>query len=288
MSEEHFPLDDASMYANLFSFTGLPMSRDLSDAGVGAGIPYDLATSGRAGARGGPNAIRQASANVGWEEPRWPWDFDLRERLRAIDYGDIRFVWGDSDDMLAQVRDHAARITAAAGGAESDAVIREIRGLGIEGMDIETFGFTLRPEYEVSRDGSGTRTISGYRVQNNIRVMLPDVDATGRVLDRAVEAGANRVANLQFEASDTRGARLEALQQAVRSAREQAEVIASAMGVHLGPALEVTGGANAPSPFSPAGMMFSRAAEATTPVEAGDHLVTASVSIKFRIREGGS
>jgi agmatinase len=116
MSEERFPLDDASMYANLFSFLGLPMSRDLSEADVGAvvmGIPYDLATSGRAGARGGPNAIRQASANVGWEEPRWPWDFNLRERLRAIDYGDIRFVWGDSDDMLAQVREHAARVTAA-------------------------------------------------------------------------------------------------------------------------------------------------------------------------------
>lgn len=114
MSEEHFPLDDASMYANLFSFLGLPMSRDLSDAEVGAvvmGIPYDLATSGRAGARGGPNAIRQASANVGWEEPRWPWEFNLRERLRAIDYGDIRFVWGDSDDMLARVQEHAARIT---------------------------------------------------------------------------------------------------------------------------------------------------------------------------------
>ncbi len=116
MSRERFPLDDASMYANLFSFTGLPMSRDLTDAGVGAvvmGVPYDLATSGRAGARGGPNAIRQASANVGWEEPRWPWDFNLGERLRTIDYGDIRFTWGDSDDMLAQVREHAARITAA-------------------------------------------------------------------------------------------------------------------------------------------------------------------------------
>jgi uncharacterized protein YggE len=168
-----------------------------------------------------------------------------------------------------------------------DAVIRAIRGLGIDGLDVETFGFTLRPEYEVSRDGSGTRTISGYRVQNNVRVRLPDVDATGRVLDEAVSAGANRVANLQFEASDTRAARLEALGQAVRNAREQAEAIASAMGVSLGPALEVQGGANAPSPFSPGGMMLRASAEATTPVEAGDQLVTASVTIKYHILEGG-
>jgi uncharacterized protein YggE len=168
-----------------------------------------------------------------------------------------------------------------------EAVIRAIRGLEIGGVDIETFGFTLRPEYEVSRDGTGTRTISGYRVQNNIRVALPDVDATGRVLDEAVSAGANRVANLQFQASDTRTARLEVLGRAVRSAREQAEAIASAMGVALGSALEVQGGANAPTPFSPGGMLLRASAETATPVEAGDQMVTASVTIKYRILEGG-
>jgi agmatinase len=77
------------------------------------GIPYDLGTSGRAGARSGPNGIRQASANLRWEEQRWPWGFSLNERLKAIDYGDIQFSSGDSADMLAQVESHAARITAA-------------------------------------------------------------------------------------------------------------------------------------------------------------------------------
>jgi len=169
-----------------------------------------------------------------------------------------------------------------------DSVITGIRGMDLPGLDIETFGYTLRPEYESARDGSGNRSISGYRVLNNIRVTLPDVDATGRILDRAIEAGANRVANLQFEASDTREARLTALRQAVGNAREQAEAIASAMGVQLGIALEIQGGANAPSPFSPGGMMIRAAAETTTPVESGDQLVTASVTVKYRILEGGS
>ena len=107
-------LADDSAYANVFSFMGLPLSRDLDQLGLDAvvmGIPYDLATSGRAGARSGPNGIRQASANLRWEEQRWPWDFQLARRLCAIDYGDIRFSAGDSADMLAQVEAHAARIT---------------------------------------------------------------------------------------------------------------------------------------------------------------------------------
>jgi uncharacterized protein YggE len=167
-----------------------------------------------------------------------------------------------------------------------DAVIGAIRSMDLPGLDIETFGYTLRPEYRVSREGTGTRTISGYRVENNIRIELPDVDAAGDVLDRAVEAGANRVANLQFVASDTRAARLRALREAVSNAREQAEAIASAMGVELGIALEVQGGASAPNPRSPGGIMLRASAETATPVEAGDHLVTASVSITYRILEG--
>ncbi len=109
-------LADDSSYANIFSFMGLPLSRDLDLAGLGAvvmGIPYDLGTSGRAGARSGPNGIRQASANLRWEEQRWPWPFCLNDRLQAIDYGDVQYSSGDSSDMLQQVEMHAARIVAA-------------------------------------------------------------------------------------------------------------------------------------------------------------------------------
>jgi agmatinase len=116
MADDKSPLDDISFYANIFSYMGLPLSRDLADDTVDAvvmGIPYDLGTSGRSGTRGGPNAVRQASCNLRWEENRWPWDFALAERLKAVDYGDIQFLWGDSEDMLAQVEAHAARITGA-------------------------------------------------------------------------------------------------------------------------------------------------------------------------------
>jgi len=104
------------MYANIFSFLGLPLSRDVAREEVDAvvlGVPYDLGTSGRPGARSGPAAIRQASSNLRWEEARWPWGFSLAERLQALDYGDVVFANGDSDDMLVQVEAAAAEIAAA-------------------------------------------------------------------------------------------------------------------------------------------------------------------------------
>ena len=116
MTDDSFPTGDGSFYANVFSYMGLPLSRDLADDTVDAvvmGVPYDLATSGRAGTRNGPQAIRQASANLRWEEKRWPWEFSLAERLRAVDYGDIQFLFGDSQDMLEKVEEQAARISGA-------------------------------------------------------------------------------------------------------------------------------------------------------------------------------
>jgi agmatinase len=116
MSDDQVPMADLGMYSNIYSFCALPFSRDLADSSIDAmvmGVPYDLGTSGRAGTRMGPNGIRQASANVRWEENRWPWEFTLADKLTVADYGDIEFLWGDSADMLKKVEDHAARITAA-------------------------------------------------------------------------------------------------------------------------------------------------------------------------------
>jgi len=105
-----------SFFANQFSFMGFPLSRELntstSDAVV-MGIPYDLATSGRAGARGGPNGIRQASGNLKWEERRFPWNFDIHDRITVQDYGDVEFLFGDSEHMLKTVEAYASDILAA-------------------------------------------------------------------------------------------------------------------------------------------------------------------------------
>jgi len=85
-----------AIYRNPFTFLEAPWYRDLPDADVViSGIPFDLATSGRAGARSGPGAIRQASANLVWDCPRWPWDFELGERLKIADAGDIDFPYGE-------------------------------------------------------------------------------------------------------------------------------------------------------------------------------------------------
>jgi hypothetical protein len=171
--------------------------------------------------------------------------------------------------------------------SKMDAVISALRGTGIQDLEIETFGYTLVPEYRYpNREDPNRQTISGYRATNHIRVSNPDVDAAGPLLDAGIQAGANRVVDLRFEASDTREARLMALAQAVESAREEARTIADAMGVVLGPPLEVRGGASPGEPrVLAAPRMAMEAAVPSTPIEAGRQRVSANVTIVFRILE---
>ncbi|MGE4634621.1 MAG: agmatinase [Arenicellales bacterium] len=105
--------DDVSLYANLFGYLGCPLSDDplQSQADVAVlGVPYDLGTSGRAGTRSGPGAIRQASGNLRWEEARWPWPYALADHLKVIDCGDLAYAPGDSAGFAQILQDRATDI----------------------------------------------------------------------------------------------------------------------------------------------------------------------------------
>jgi agmatinase len=113
MSTDKF-IDSYSIYANRFSYMGRPLSRNPVDADVFViGLPYDLGTSGRSGTRSGPGGIRNASANLRWEEKRWPWNFNLFEKIRLADYGDLEFPTGNHDGLFDQVETHYGKLLAA-------------------------------------------------------------------------------------------------------------------------------------------------------------------------------
>ncbi len=178
-----------------------------------------------------------------------------------------------------------AKEAAAASSANAEHMSRVIDALkqaGFAGFQVETYGYSLNPEYATpTQQGRRTRVIDGYTAVNNIRVTVSDAQAVGRVVDTAIGAGANRVSSLSFGAKDTERARKEALSLAVADARAQAQAIAEAMGRELGPPLEVHGSAQAPA--GPRPMTFESMARtaAPTPVEAGEQSVAASVTVRF-------
>lgn len=97
-----FSKTDYSLYSNAMTFLRRPYVKNpvSADADVVVlGVPLDMATSGRPGARMGPDAIRRASVNLAWEGRKFPWDFNVFDRAKVIDAGDLVFDCGDAEDF---------------------------------------------------------------------------------------------------------------------------------------------------------------------------------------------
>lgn len=122
-------------YAGALSFLRRRYSKNLQGVDVAVvGVPFDLGTTNRPGARLGPRAIRAASASLAWNAA-YAWDVDPCEVLSIIDFGDVWFDAGHPQQapqhIEAQFRSIAqAGVTALALGGDhfiSYPILRALR-----------------------------------------------------------------------------------------------------------------------------------------------------------------
>lgn len=101
-------------FSGALSFLRRRYSKDLSGVDVAiVGVPFDLATTNRPGARFGPRAVREASASLAWCRP-YAWPADPLDVLHVIDYGDL-FVDAGFPDRIPGFLTDAFRPIVAAG-----------------------------------------------------------------------------------------------------------------------------------------------------------------------------
>lgn len=172
-------------------------------------------------------------------------------------------------------------------------VIAAVQRAGIAEQRIRTVSYDLQPIYsQPPREPEPMQEyrpqIIGYRAMNMVRVEVDDVQGTGRVIDTALEAGANRVDGIAFELRDSDAAYNEALGRAVEKARAQAAAAARAAGQQLGQPLSIqVGGAMPvppPAPMYRAAMDVAQAA--ATPIQGGTLEIGASVTITWELIGG--
>lgn len=97
-------------YSGALSFARRRYSKDITGCDVAVvGLPFDLGTSSRPGARLGPRAIREASSLIAWDRV-FGWDFDIFEKLSVIDYGDVVFDHGIPAGITDEVREQFSKI----------------------------------------------------------------------------------------------------------------------------------------------------------------------------------
>jgi len=100
-------------YSGALSFLRRRYSKNFESADFAVvGVPFDIATTNRSGTRFGPAAVRAASAIMAWERP-YGLDFDPRDVLACVDYGDVHFDFGRPQDVAAEIQAEISEILAA-------------------------------------------------------------------------------------------------------------------------------------------------------------------------------
>ena len=107
------------------------------------------------------------------------------------------------------------------------AAVRSLHALRIPDRRIQTSNLSLDPHY----DNSGALT--GYNASETLSVIATNLAQVGRIVDAGVGAGANTNVSIAFGLKDETAARLEALRQAIASARARADTAAAALGQSL-------------------------------------------------------
>lgn len=177
---------------------------------------------------------------------------------------------------VAEARERAAEAMTA--------MIEALKANEVDKKDIQTAQFSIEPQYDYE---DGRQRLRGYRATNIVTAKIRDIDATGDVIDAAVQAGgdAAQVQALRFTIDDPAELQNEARRLAMENAREKAEVLAGAGGVELGDVVNVSESVSGfPPPIPFAAREALGPATDTTPIEAGELEVVVTVSVLFELR----
>ena len=163
-------------------------------------------------------------------------------------------------------------------------VLAEVKKVVGKGDEVKTSGYALTPNYRYPQGGKPE--IVGYNASNTIRIKTTSLDLVGRLIDSAMQAGANNINRLVFTLKDEQAAQLEALGAASAKAKAKAEAVAASLGLKIVKIASVTEGERAIQPIYRQPMLArAEAAPAQTPVEPGTVEVRSTVSMTVEVAE---
>jgi uncharacterized protein YggE len=158
------------------------------------------------------------------------------------------------------------------------AVINALKGAGVAPADLQTSQLSLYPTF----DNKGRPT--GYSVSNMVTAEVHDVANAGGIVDAAAAQAGNdiRVNGISLSIEDTSRLVAAARRDAVTRARAQAQQLARAAGVRLGPLQRVTERRHQPAAAEHLGFAAD-AALSRTPIEAGSQTLSVDVTVVYTI-----
>lgn len=153
--------------------------------------------------------------------------------IKVVGYGEA-LGQPDEAQVTVGVETFAPKVEDATGENEDvlAAILSALADADIAPEDIQTSNYSLWAEQRYG--DNGPEGIAGYRVSNQVTVVIRDIKQLGDVLAAVTTAGANNIYGVQFSVADPATLEAEAREEALQDARERAESLAGLSGLTLG------------------------------------------------------
>ncbi|MDO5846045.1 MAG: SIMPL domain-containing protein [Methanocorpusculum sp.] len=170
-------------------------------------------------------------------------------------------------------------------------IVAAMKAAGVKDENIKTNRYTVY-SYEISEYNAGKwpQGTTVYEVTSSVEVVSYDINAAGSLIEKAVNAGANKINSLSFGLSNEKKImqRNAALVSAVKAARADADAVSGALGLKITGTGTVSVNQNYDSVTYPniamkeAVAYASGSADAAAPdIQAGSLKTTATVSVVY-------
>lgn len=165
-------------------------------------------------------------------------------------------------------------------------IIDEVKKFGVDENDIKTQSMSVYQSEESYWDGGVQKMRKGqWRVDNQIEVVLRDIAKANELTKIFTQNGANNVYGPNFRLDDTSKAEGALFDEAIKNAREKAEIIAKASDRELGKVVSVTEGVSNYGVFPlSARMDMAGAGGGGFSYEGGSTTVSKSVTVVFELK----
>ncbi len=165
-------------------------------------------------------------------------------------------------------------------------LVSQLKTVGVEQKDIKTTNYNVYPDYSYN---DGKQKFEGYRVTQNIKVIIRDLKNTSKALAIVNAADVDNVSQLAFYVDDTNAIKEQLRSDAIKDAKEKAKKIAKSLGVSLGNVVgyDEYGSNDNMEPYAKAERTFAGidavpVADAVVPT--GENQFTSNVSVIYKIQ----
>ncbi len=160
-------------------------------------------------------------------------------------------------------------------------IIAAAIALGIPKENIKTSSYSINPNYGFGPPGVSA-TPTTYTGNATVTIKVKDANKVSGVITAATSAGANQVYNAGFSVDDPAKFREQARDKAIENAKQQAQKLASQLGIRLGKIVNIVeSNTGSPIPFMEKSLAAPLGGGSAPNIEPGTQTISSTVTLYF-------